>query len=95
MGTDAILKYKGEEIANLGRAYYFESVGEVDNTVDQLLRKLIYLVGYTPASWEEGQEICRDVEVLLNEATEILLNIGRFQLLEIINENDNILIESE
>jgi hypothetical protein len=95
MGTDVILKYKGEEIANLGRAYHFKSQPSTDDVVDKLLRRLIFLVGYKPASWEEGQDICRDVEVLLNEATETLVDIGRMYLLEMINENDDILIENE
>jgi hypothetical protein len=95
MGTDVILKYKGEEIANLGRAYHFKSQPSIDDVVDKLMRRLIYLVGYTPASWEEGQVICRDIEVLLNEATETLVDIGRMYLLEMINENDNITIENE
>jgi hypothetical protein len=102
MGTDAILKYKGEEIVNLGRAYNFENIGKegivsknIDNEIDQLMRRLVFLVGYTPASWEEGQGICKDIEITLDEFAETLTGIGRFELLQIINENDDILIENE
>ena len=95
MGTDVILKYKGEEVANLGRAYHFKSQPSIEDMIGQLMRRLVLLVGYTPASWEEGQEICRDIEILLDDSAEILVNIGRIQLLDMINENDNILIENE
>jgi hypothetical protein len=95
MGTDIILKYKGEEIANIGRAYQYKKYTTIDNVIDQLMRRLVFLVGYTPASWEEGQEICKDIEITLNEFAETLVNIGRIQLLDMINENDDILIENE
>uniref|UniRef100_A0A6M3JTY0 Uncharacterized protein n=1 Tax=viral metagenome TaxID=1070528 RepID=A0A6M3JTY0_9ZZZZ len=91
MGVNLILKYKGESIADLGRAYHFEDI-DVEEDICDYKKKLVMYAAYIPKCLEELEEIEEDVCFIVEE----LLRCGGKRLMDcMVKDEDNLEIVKE
>jgi len=98
MGTDLILKRRGEEIANLGRKSFLhydtdDPIVKCDSIVDNLIREVTKCVGYTPKDIGEVNRICEYLTALIETQTDFIKLLARQQLLKTIIEEPDLTIE--
>lgn len=105
MGTDLDLKYKGDDIAWLGRSYHYEdenhevetSVDEIDETIEEHITDsiidIMVLAMHSPR-YEEMEDIKDDVRRIVNDIVFDSIRLGkRHMLSSMLTENENLSIE--
>lgn len=89
MGTDLILKYKGEEIVDLGRLHNYvdfstheleldedKLFSEVDNMVSRYEKAFVAAAAYSPTSHEDMQEVIEGISEDIELLRESLIEYG-------------------
>ena len=100
MGIDLILKYKGKQVADLGRAYHYEVDGEILTDAREITENMEALIlhiqdeiiaatAYAPESPDELNIMTMNIRELLSDLQEILLDTGqKLRLADILEDGE-------